>query len=131
MTLSLLLQSGLILLRQSGSLFMNRGNDFESMRKRQIPSHSPKAKNRPKCTRVQSRYKSNLCEFSQTARGSMTNTANQTPEPKCIECGFSLLRVAYGRPSSVLANDTSVKLGGCLITEHSPSWFCPKCDEFR
>ena len=47
---------------------------------------------------------------------------------ECPECGTPSLRAIYGLPTSVLANDPTVKLMGCLIDGKRSEWFCPECD---
>ncbi len=39
-----------------------------------------------------------------------------------------LARIAYGFPSPQLIDDPNYVLGGCLIEEDAPEFFCKKCD---
>jgi len=61
----------------------------------------------------------------------MTQSTPEDTRPACPECGTLLLRAVYGLPNRDLANDTTVKLMGCLIDGPMPEWYCAKCDQAR
>lgn len=42
-----------------------------------------------------------------------------------------VVRIAYGEPTEVVmqeADDGKVKLGGCVITDDQPKWYCKRDD---
>lgn len=51
-----------------------------------------------------------------------------TQNPYCIRCGSVLARIAYGFPSPDLFDNPNFVLGGCLMEDNQPEYFCKKCD---
>ncbi len=51
-----------------------------------------------------------------------------TQNPYCIKCGSVLARIAYGFPSPDLFDNPDFVLGGCVMEEDQPTFFCKKCD---
>ena len=52
----------------------------------------------------------------------------------CPNCSSNLevVQIIYGYPSEVLIEESKVgkvKLGGCVIRENNPQWYCKKCDK--
>jgi rubrerythrin len=55
--------------------------------------------------------------------------ADSQPE-ECPVCKGKVLPIIYGLPTEEMgekARNGEVILGGCIITEFSPSWHCPTC----
>ncbi len=55
----------------------------------------------------------------------------KTPQPKCPVDGHfdSIIPIVYGMPSPKLmkqAEKGKVKLGGCVIYNEMPKWYCKK-----
>ncbi len=53
--------------------------------------------------------------------------------PPCPSCGSSLavVRIAYGLPGPGLieqADRGEFVLGGCVLEEDSPRWYCQECE---
>jgi hypothetical protein len=51
-----------------------------------------------------------------------------TQNPYCIKCGSVLAQIAYGFPSPDLFDNPNFVLGGCVMEENQPEFFCKKCD---
>ena len=51
---------------------------------------------------------------------------------ECPKCGSSnVIKIIYGLPSYELFQDAEkgkVKLGGCIIREDNPNWYCKDCE---
>lgn len=58
----------------------------------------------------------------------------QLRKPNCPHCGYkeSVVRIIYGYPMPELmdrAERGEVKLGGCVVSENDPQWYCKKCQK--
>lgn len=54
----------------------------------------------------------------------------QKEEIKCPNCNEKLIRIVYGLPGNELmekAKKGEVCLGGCIVLENSPKYYCKKC----
>ena len=51
-----------------------------------------------------------------------------TQNPYCIKCGTMLAQIAYGFPSPDLFDNPNFVIGGCLMEEDQPAFYCKKCD---
>jgi hypothetical protein len=51
----------------------------------------------------------------------------------CPDCGSDgPIPIVYGRPGAMLQQaeiDGRIKLGGCIIRESNPNWFCRVCEK--
>ena len=53
---------------------------------------------------------------------------NNTLEP----CNHDLIKIVYGKPSAktlTLEKEHKVMLGGCMVREDAPRYYCTKCKE--
>ncbi len=53
-------------------------------------------------------------------------------EPRCGNCGATMIQIVYGYPSESMFRDAArgkIALGGCVITGSDPQWTCSAdCD---
>ena len=58
---------------------------------------------------------------------------NQNNKPKCPKCSSkdSVVRIAYGLPGNEMRKESvegKIVLGGCIVKEDAPDWYCKECD---
>ena len=58
---------------------------------------------------------------------------NKINKPKCPKCSSkdSVVPIAYGLPGDEMrkeAGEEKIVLGGCIIREDSPNWYCKECE---
>lgn len=54
--------------------------------------------------------------------------SNKLPNPTCPNCGSShVIPILYGYPSE-LGDETKYKIGGCMLREDNPEWYCKDCE---
>jgi hypothetical protein len=58
---------------------------------------------------------------------------NKINKPKCPKCSSkdSVVPIAYGLPGDEMRKESSegkIVLGGCIIREDAPDWYCKECE---
>ena len=63
----------------------------------------------------------------------IANQMKRKSKPKCPKCSSKdfVVPIVYGFPGNEMQkeyNEEKIELGGCLIEEDAPDWYCKECE---